>query len=159
LKSAGVSVPSNVRFAQIDFSREMLAEKMGHLSLDHNKPLFASWLGVNQYLTRDAVTETLRAVAAWRGGSEIALTYVADDWSDLDSEGRAAMALAESNAAACGEPWRSKFSQVEFTRLARACGFSQCQQLPLKDAGEPLFANRADLLRPAGGSALVLAWT
>jgi O-methyltransferase involved in polyketide biosynthesis len=38
---------------------------------NQHEPAFFSWLGVTQYLTREAVLSTLQYVASWALGSEI----------------------------------------------------------------------------------------
>jgi O-methyltransferase involved in polyketide biosynthesis len=103
-------VPQNVRFFSIDFEKENLAASLRHAPLDCDKPIFVSWLGVMQYLTRNAVGETLRSLASWSAGTEIALTYIVDDWSWMEVDEGIGMELTEARAAASGEPRGSQNS-------------------------------------------------
>src|SRR5262249_50785495 len=67
------------------------ADKLAEAPLNLSSPIFVSWLGVVQYLRRDDILGTLRAIASWAGRSEIALTYVNDDWVGLAPDEMAAM--------------------------------------------------------------------
>lgn len=114
LTLGGIAVPSNVRFAAIDFERTPLRDALAQAGIDLAKPVFFSWLGVTMYLTREAVEQTLAAVAGFASGTEIALTFT--------RLGRSA-ALGE-RAAAAGEPWLTGFEDEELIALLRARGFA-----------------------------------
>jgi len=159
LKSAGIIVPRNVRFFPIDFGAADVGEGLAQAPLYGAEPIFVSWLGVTQYLRQDAVRATLRAVASWRGGSEMVLTYVTDDWASLDADDRAAMEGAEARAAGSGEPWLAKFSARSMADLLSASGFSRIDLLRIDEAKERYFRNRDDKLQPSGGTGLVYAGT
>jgi methyltransferase (TIGR00027 family) len=159
LESTGIAVPPNVRFFSIDFGAEAVADKFAQAPLDCAKPLFVSWLGVTQYLTHGAIAATLRAVATWPAGTELVLTYMADDWTSLDPEGRAAIETAEARAATKGEPWLSKFSDLETAGLLAASGFSRIEPFSILEAKQRYFRDRSDNLEPAGGPILVNAST
>jgi methyltransferase (TIGR00027 family) len=159
LESAGIAVPANVRFLSIDFDVEGVANSLAQAPLNRARPLFVSWLGVTQYLTHDAIAATLRAMAAWPAGTELVFTYMADDWTSLDPEGRAAIETAEAKSAAKGEPWLSKFSDRETADLLAASGFSRIEPFSVAEAKQRYFGNRSDNLEPAGGPVLVKART
>ena len=159
LQSAGINVPPNVRFFSLDFGRDDVEESLADAPLDRAKPIFVSWLGVTQYLTCHAIRATLRSVASWVAGSEIALTYVVDDWSSLDADERAAMEGAETRAAASGEPWLSKFSVLAIVDLLSASGFTRIEPFTIEEAKKRYFRNRVDKLQPSAGTGLVSART
>jgi methyltransferase (TIGR00027 family) len=159
LESVGIPIPPNVRFFAIDFGEESVADRFAQVPLDRAKPLFVSWLGVSQYLTHGAIAATLRAVAAWPAGAELVFTYMADDWTSLDPEGRAAIESAEARSAAKGEPWLSKMSNQVAADLLAASGFSQIHPLAMPEARQRYFRHRSDNLEPAGGPVLVNAKT
>lgn len=159
LGSAGVSIPSNVQFLPVDFRADAIGEKLACARLDDEKPILVSWLGVTQYLMRDAIDATLRAIAAWRGGSEIALTYITDDWQSLGAEEREVMDEAEARATHCGEPWLSKFSAPAMTDLLSTAGFYRITPFTIENATARYFHNRPDGLLPCRGLELVSAKT
>ena len=61
----GLDVPAGLRYAPVDFERETLPEGLRAAGVDPGAPVFFSWLGVTQYLTREAVLRTLRDVAGF----------------------------------------------------------------------------------------------
>jgi methyltransferase (TIGR00027 family) len=159
LESSGIAVPPNVRFLSIDFGAEAVADRFAQAPLDRTKPIFVSWLGVSQYLTHDAIAATLRAIAAWPAGTELVFTYMTDDWTSLDPEGRVAIETAEARSAANGEPWLSKLSGHETADLLAASGFARIEPLSNPEAKQRYFRDRPDNLEPAGGPVLVNART
>jgi methyltransferase (TIGR00027 family) len=155
LKSAGIIVPRNLSFLSINFDMESIADGLTRAALDPAKRLFVSWLGVTQYLSREAVVTTLRGLATWSSGTELVFTYMADDWTSLDPVGRAAIESAQATSAAVGEPWLSRFSAPEISDLLAMSGFSRIAPLSIHDAKNRYFRNRADNLEPAGGPVVV----
>jgi len=157
LRRARATVPENVSFFPIDFENENATSSLASVPLDKNKRLFVSWLGVTQYAERKALLETLRLIAGWSSGSEIVLTYIKDDWSDLDDDARKSMVDSESFAKASKEPWVSKLSTASMADLLSSAGFSQSQELGIDQAKQLYFGNRTDGLTPAGGNGIVWA--
>jgi methyltransferase (TIGR00027 family) len=159
LKSAGVIVRPNVQFLPIDFGLDAIGDKLTRAPLDTAKPIFVSCLGVTQYLTPDAVGTTLGVVGSWPAGSEIALSYITDDWTSLDVDEREIMEGAQARAAAWGESWLSKFSTHAIADLLSASGFSHIDPFTIENAEERYFHNRDDKLLPCWGIGLVSART
>src|SRR5262245_4202397 len=75
LNQAGIDSPSSLTFAPVDFEKETLADGLGRAGFKTDEPAFFSLLGVVIYLTRGAVMETLKFVAAMPAGSEIVFDY------------------------------------------------------------------------------------
>jgi methyltransferase (TIGR00027 family) len=138
LRHAAMDAPSNVRFGDIDFERESLADGLARHGVDASVPTFFSWLGVTMYLQRTAIETTLRTVAAFPPGSEIVLTFA----QPLeDSESRSMLA---ERAAQMGEPWVSYFMPAEMEALLRQCGFSTVEFLDREEAMRRYYQDRAD---------------
>jgi methyltransferase (TIGR00027 family) len=159
LTRAGVLTSDNVRFFAVDFGVEAVAQRLAAAPLNSALPIFVSWLGVTQYLGHDNLLATLRAVATWAGGSEIALTYIGDDWGQLLPDELNAMRIGETRAAASGEPWVSRFSEAAMTELLSASGFSCVEHLSIPAAEARYFSGRHDRLLPSRGIGLVYART
>src|SRR4051794_40339219 len=71
-----VSPPSLLHYIPVDFERETLAQRLSAGGIDRGAKAFFSWLGVTQYLTKDAVLSTLREIAsATASGSELVATF------------------------------------------------------------------------------------
>jgi methyltransferase (TIGR00027 family) len=135
LALAGIEIPSNVRFADVDFERETLADGLARCGVQTAKPTFFSWLGVTMYLTRAAIEATLRTVLSFPKGSGIVFTYAHTD--------SAASRLAEGSASA-GEPWVSYFTPDELGAMLRSLGFSDAAFLSREEAERRYYANRTD---------------
>ncbi|WP_420124966.1 class I SAM-dependent methyltransferase [Longimicrobium sp.] len=135
LAAAGVEIPPNVRFADVDFERETLAHGLARTGVDTSKRTFFSWLGVTMYLTREAIEATLRTVLSFPRGSGIVFTYAHTD--SLASQ------LARGSASD-GEPWVSYFTPEEVEAMLRSLGFSGTRFLSREEAQRRYYANRTD---------------
>jgi len=138
LAAARIEIPSNVRFADIDFERETLSHGLARCGVDMGKRTFFSWLGVTQYLTRDAIEATLRAVLSFPKGSALVSTFV-----QPNPDPAAAAKLAEGSASV-GEPWISYFTPEELEAMLRSLGFSDASFLSREEAERRYYANRTD---------------
>src|SRR5262249_12966962 len=105
---------------------------------DENAPCFISWLGVTQYLTREASMQTLRWAGGRPSGSEIVLTFM--------EAGPQAESLKASSAQS-GVPFRSFFSADDVTAMLQEAGFSRIEHLTPAQANERYFQGRTDGLK------------
>jgi methyltransferase (TIGR00027 family) len=141
LAAAGLAMPENADFANIDFEHEALRDGLlrSHVSLD--EPTFFSWLGVTMYLEEEAIDAVLRSVAAFPAGSEIVLTFAplpGDSPSPFDQR-----------AASLGEPWVSYFAPEALEAKLRDAGFANVEFLAPAEAEARYFRQRpADLPVP-----------
>jgi methyltransferase (TIGR00027 family) len=148
LTKAGLDVPANVRFAQIDFEHESLLEGLcrHHVSLE--EPAFFSWLGVTVYLKEAAIDAVLKSMAAYPSGSEVVLTFKQPMVQTAGKAAEAAQKLAE-NVASVGEPFVSFFEPKAMEAKLLSAGFGKVEFLDLETAGTRYFASRpADLPKP-----------
>lgn len=152
LAKAGLAIPGNLRFADIDFERESLAEGLARCGVDATRLTFFSWLGVSVYLTREAIETLLRTVASFPSGSEIVFTF-AQPREAGDEAGRR---LAEG-AAAVGEPWVSYFTPAEVEELLEATGFGATRFLEREEAARRYYSARSDGLEPPRRTSIAAA--
>jgi len=131
---AGLAMPENVFFADIDFEHESLHEGLHRYNVSMNKPAFFSWLGVMMYLKEDAIDAVLHSVAMFPTGSEIVLTFVRP-------QGDSPSIIAQS-AANLGEPWLSHFEPDELAAKLHSTGFSKVEFLTPEDAEMRYFRSR-----------------
>ena len=104
LRSLLEELPANVRFVEIDFDRQSLAETLQRAGLNAGQPSVFVWEGVTNYLTASAVDAVLRYVANRASGSRLVFTYVHRD--ALDGSGKFPdAAKIMSNVSKLGEPW------------------------------------------------------
>jgi methyltransferase (TIGR00027 family) len=68
--------PSALRFVPCDFESRSIPSALADAAFMADEPALVSWLGVTQYLTQEAIAQTLRWVSHLAPGSEIVLTFV-----------------------------------------------------------------------------------
>lgn len=69
MQEEGLSVPPNLRFVPVDFTRQDLATELRAAGLEEKEPAFFSWLGVVHYLEPAAIRRTLATVASLSGAT------------------------------------------------------------------------------------------
>ncbi|MCF8590143.1 class I SAM-dependent methyltransferase [Gordonia liuliyuniae] len=124
--------------------------------LDPTAPTVVAMLGVTMYLTRDAISATLREAASLAPGSVTVFSY-SRPIEMAPPEVRTILEVASQGAAASGHPWLSLLRPDEAAALARDAGFSDVSVITSDDLHDRYFADRTDGLSPAGGEDLVVA--
>ncbi len=138
IEELGLSPPSQLCFVPCDFETTSIADALALGGFEAKEACFISWLGVTQYLTREAVIETLRWAAERPAGSELVLTYL---------ESNAQAANLRTRMAQSGIAVLSDFATEEMTAMVQAAGFSQIEHLSPEDAEERYFRGRTDGLK------------
>ena len=131
LAEAGLTMPGNAAFANIDFEHESLLDGLLRYHVLMDEPTFFSCLGVTMYLKEDAIDAMLRSVARFPAGSEIVLTFAQPP---VDSPSQLAQ-----RAAGFGESWVSYFEPDELEVKLRGLGFSKAEFLSPVEAEERYF--------------------
>ena len=141
LAKAGIEIPANLTYVELDIERLPLRETLVQAGLDPGRPAFFSCLGVLVYLTHDAVRALFRLVAGFPSGSELVLTYAG--WESSDDN----PASLATRAKTLGEPWLSRFSPEELVHELRGAGFRAIEFLSREGAAEYV-GTRRDGLEP-----------
>ncbi|MDG2002026.1 MAG: SAM-dependent methyltransferase [Novosphingobium sp.] len=144
----GLASPPQLRFVPCDFETTPIAEALRAGGFEASKPCFVSWLGVTQYLTRAAVSETLRWAGERPKGSEIVLTF-------LESNTQAAN--LRTTMAQTGVAVLSDFATDEMTAMLKSAGFSRIEHLSPEAAEARYFKGRSDGLKAPEMQRLVSA--
>jgi methyltransferase (TIGR00027 family) len=156
LQELGIDEPANLTFLPIDFEKQTLLSGLREGGYPLEKPAFLSWLGVTQYLTREAVLGTLKQVAMLPSGTQISFTLVLPQ-DLLASDDQGFFAMAAAGAAARGEPWVTFFEPAELTSQLRELGFTCVEHFSPADANIRYFAARGDGLRVPSVEHVMLA--
>jgi methyltransferase (TIGR00027 family) len=82
VKRAVGAVPRSVHLVPLDFERDDLIDTLTEHGYHADARTFFIWEGVTQYLTEDAVRNTLGALQVTAPGSRLAFTYVRKDFID-----------------------------------------------------------------------------
>ena len=114
--------------------------------------------GVSMYLTKDAITGTLREMADLAPHSKFVLTFMLP-LKLVEPEDQPGYQMALKGAQASGTPFISFFSPQEMVALARDTGFSEAQHLSVASLSSRYFSGRRDNLRPSSGEELLIAIT
>ena len=137
IRAAGIPEPPSLVFAPVNFERESLGEGLKRAGFKLNEPAFFQWLGVVPYLTKTAVTSTLRFI------SEVPQAAVVFDYAEPFQNyppGRRANVIAMAERAASrGEPWLSFFDPTELLHLLRSHGFAEIEDLGLSEIAERFY--------------------
>jgi methyltransferase (TIGR00027 family) len=157
VKSQGLGPPSNVSYLPIDFARDSLLDGLKQADIDETRPIFLSWLGGSQYLATNEVSALLRALASWRGGCGLVMTYMLAEWSDLEPVIRAGWERAKQWAASVGEPWLSHYSESSMRETLRSAGFAAQNPFTANDMQFLYFAKRTDGLRAEVGPSRIIS--
>lgn len=130
LAQAGIAVPDGAVFVPVDFERDELTDELAAAGFDPSRPAFVMWMGVTVYLTRDAITATLRALGGLAAGTELVFDYGVPAPEPADERERALRAERARRLAAIGERWISFLTPEEVGRLLGTAGFDVVEDVP-----------------------------
>jgi methyltransferase (TIGR00027 family) len=128
----GLKTPEQLRYVPCDFETMSIADALAAQGFVADEPCFISWLGVTQYLSLDAIRETLRWAGSRPAGSELVLTIV-------EPEGRPAPDSGQRGIV----DFTSYISMEEITQMLHEAGFSRVEPLT-RAAADELFKGRTD---------------
>lgn len=159
LEDLGFGVPPYLRLVPVDFEAgDTWWEKLAAASFVASQPTLVASTGVSMYLTKEAITATLRQVAACAPGSTLAMTFMLPI-ELTDPEVRPGMQRAADGARASGTPFISFFTPAEMLELAREAGFRDAQHVSAATLAERYFSGRSDGLRPPNNAEELLVAT
>ena len=154
----GFGVPDWLRLVPVDFEAgDTWWQQLTAAGFDAGKPAVVASCGVSMYLTTDAITATLRQVAALAPGSTLAMTFLLP-LELTDPAIRPGLERAAQGARASGTPFISFFTPAEMLALARQAGLSGVH-VSATDLTRRYFAGRADGLRPPNNAEELLIAT
>jgi methyltransferase (TIGR00027 family) len=133
IEALGLTAPSQVRYVPCDFERMSIEQALANANFAADKPAFISWLGVTQYLTREAIRETLGWAGRRPKGSEIIVTVVEPGAHEEGANRRGGIV-----------DFTSYISVEEMTEMLHEAGFGEVEPLTLEDAQANYFTGRTD---------------
>ena len=118
---AGWTVPDNLTFVPVDFTKDGLTERLIAAGFDPSVKSFFSWLGVTYYLSTEAIDTMLCALSSLcADGSTLAFDYPDENFFDAP-EKRVQNTIMMAKAG--GEPMQSAFSYSALEKLPETHGF------------------------------------
>lgn len=153
----GLRTPPGLRFVPTDFEGPWW-EALTAAGLDAGRPAVVSSTGVSMYLTADANTATLAALARLAPGSTVAMTFQPPSALLSETE-RRFRDLSAAGAATAGTPFLSFYAPDEIVALARAVGFREARVLGAAEVNARYFDGRTDGLAVTSAEEFLLAAT
>ena len=118
---AGWTVPDNLTFVPVDFTKDNLTEHLIAGGFDPTVKSFFSWLGVTYYLSAEAIGKTLAELSSLcADGSTLVFDYPDENFFDA-AERRIQNTVMMAKAG--GEPMQSAFACGELEKLLEKHGF------------------------------------
>jgi len=155
----GFGVPEWLRFVPVDFEGgDSWWARLIEAGFDASAPAVVASAGVSMYLTKEAITATLRQVASLAAGSTFVMTFLMP-LELADPEVRPGLEMAAKGARASGTPFISFFTPDDLLSLAREVGFRDAQHVSTAMLAERYFAGRVDGLRPPNNAEEILVAT
>lgn len=159
LSEIGFGVPAWLRFVPVNFEAgDAWWNALKTAGFDLERPAVVASTGVSMYLTREAITATLRRVATFAPGSVLAMSFLLPI-EFMAPEVRTGMERAAEGARASGTPFLSFYTPEEMLTLARETGFREVQHVPALTLAQRYFADRTDGLCPPNHSEELLVAT
>ena len=112
----------HVRYVEIDFLRQSLAQVLEEAGFDKTRPAFFIWEGVTNYLSEAAVRQTLAYIGSLAPGTLLAFTYVHRD--AIDAPAAHVKSGVSKLLRKRGEPWTYGILPEELPALLRGCGLA-----------------------------------
>jgi len=148
LSEIGFLTPANLVLAPIDFEKEDIASGLSRTSFDSRVPAFFSWLGVTQYLSKEAIRETLGAIRSVAPpGSELVFSYYEESCFDQAHQS-AAMRQHFAIVNGLAEPFLSGLDPRLLSAELVGLGFDLLEDLGQQEQ-QRFFKGRNDGLWPA----------
>ena len=148
LHELGFGLPPYLHLVAVDFEAGAgWLEPLIAAGFDREQRAVVASTGVSMYLTREAVTETLRAAAACAPGSTFVMSFLLPI-EMADPELRPGMERAAAGARENGTPFLSFFSAEEMLAMARDAGFDTTEHISGSALAQRYFADRTDGLQP-----------
>ena len=140
----------NVTYVNIDFSYQSLTDQLISAGFDQEKSTIFTLEGVSQYITKEAVSSTIKELASLtRDTNSIFFMSYVDELLDKNPEAcfgegypnpAKKASLIKSLSAKVGEPWISFYSCAEIEDLLSQNGYSIQENVTLEDLNSLYFS-------------------
>jgi methyltransferase (TIGR00027 family) len=149
LELMSIPVPHCVTFVPADFERQELEAGLVRAGFRREQPAFFSWLGVTQYISREAVMATFAEIRSLCPESVIAFDYALPRDALSEAEKLTFDALS-AGVEWEGEPFRSFFSPESLAKDLKAIGFRRVERATAEEINALYFHDRFDGLKVTG---------
>ncbi|MEK4966574.1 class I SAM-dependent methyltransferase [Cytobacillus sp. FSL R7-0696] len=158
LEETGYPIPDCLKFVSVNFEEKQgWLDQLKKKGFDDTKPAVVVSTGVTQYLTIDAIMDTLKMFSKLAEGSKLALTFLLPFEKIKKQDERKEVDEAEKGAKAGGTPFISFFTPSEMLALAGEAGLKDVIHLSSIDLKEKYFRERTDQLMLQSGEDFIVA--
>ena len=132
LEQANIKIPENLKFVAFDFEKQTLSEAFnaGHIRTD--RVTFFTWLGVQMYLTDQAVRATLKVLGRCPIGSELIMDFISPSYVLEGGISEKSVDYLQKVVTDMGEPVKSKYYEHDLKNILQESGFSNVNFLSAK---------------------------
>lgn len=149
LAQVGITVPSSMTFAPVDFNRETFDDGLRSAGFNEKSPTFFSWLGVTMYLESEMVLGTLRAIREMNAANAVTFDYAVPR-ETLGFVSKLAMDALSRRVKKAGEPFRGFFAPELLIAKMKGFGYREIEDLGSAELDARYFSGREDKLHPKG---------
>ncbi|MBC9931488.1 class I SAM-dependent methyltransferase [Chitinophaga qingshengii] len=153
----GYTISSGLHFVGVDFERgQSWWDSLLEAGFNQTIPAVIVCTGVTLYLSKEAISQMLRQVAAMAPGTKVAITFLLPQ-ELLEEEDLQLQQASMKGAKASGNPFVSFFTPEQLTELATASGLNNVSIILPAQLKALYFSNRKDGLAPASGEMFLTA--
>jgi len=124
LTQANISVPDNLTYVAYDFENQTLNQALQVGGVKSDKMTVFTWLGVQMYLTDEAVRATFSVTGQYPHGSEIVMDFMSPTYAFADKTAQDSVADLQAVVSKMGEPIQSQYYETDLEDLLKTAGFT-----------------------------------
>lgn len=157
LVETGYGVPASLHFVGVDFEKgQSWWDNLLQAGFNPHLPAVIACTGVTLYLSREAISQMLRQVAAMAPGTKVAITFIVPQ-ELLEEEDLTLQRASTQGAKASGNPFVSFFTPEQVIELATESGIKNAAIVSPAALKARYFSGRKDGLAPASGEMFLTA--
>ncbi len=146
LLKGNVKIPDNLTFVPFDFENTTLDAALTAGGVSKNKITVFSWLGVQMYLTDDAVKGTLDVLGGFPSGSTLIMDFVSPSYETATNEQKSSVDDLRKIVAGMREPFLSEYSTVALANRFAGANFSKSEFPTIGDIADQYLGGDLDRL-------------
>lgn len=127
LQEAGFTIPDNLSFVPFDFEHQTLGEALDAGGVDKDAVTLFSWLGVQPYLTDEAVRSTLSVLGTFKKGSRLVMDFIMPDYAIDDASNSDSISQLGTIVAEMREPFKSRYTTEDLETRFETAGFDKVE--------------------------------
>ena len=131
-RQANIEIPENLKFVAFDFEKQTLSQAFNVGDIRTDQVTLFTWLGVQMYLTDQAVRATLKVLGRHPSGSELIMDFISPSYVLEGGIAEKSVDYLQKVVTDMGEPVKSKYYEHELEAILQESGFSSVEFLSAK---------------------------